>query len=174
MGLRNVRRFQLANAALVPEIAEVPRWLVEDFARSRFRLDAGAPLFPSQFQYALEEINNGHADFIGWLLREHPNDIPDCMVSLGDLLQRTHEAAELESILPKAGSEDVTAEGEAENTGQEILREDFEAFGREVFGLSPADPIDSELEVRLLDGIASGDFDIMGWLESRSGLAEAA
>ena len=160
MGLSSIRRLKfLENLALVPEIAEVPKELVEEFSRDYFWLPKNAHVFASQLSYTIEEINSGRADFLGWLVRRNPADAPEGDDSIAEppqravvgLLEDSHESA----------SSPLDGAAEAE-----VPKEIFDAFVRECCRVPDHEPIDDKQRESVLRQIADGELDFLCWAKS--------
>ncbi len=157
MGLNSVRPFQSSpDAALLREMAEVPKDLVEDFARDLFRMGPGSRVFPSQLEFAINEINTGKEDFLGWLLEAHPDKTPESQIAMQDFLQRTERRAEAAKIHEQLADPEVAAE---------IPISIIEDFAREVHGLMPDDPVDEDILAATVAGIADGSLPFLDWIE---------
>jgi len=157
MGLNSVRPFQSSpDAALLRDMAEVPKELVEDFARDLFRMGPGSRVFPSQLDYAINEINTGKEDFLGWLLEAHPDKTPESQHAMQDFLQRTERGAEAVKIQQQLSDPEVSAE---------IPVTIIEDFAREVHGLQTGDPVDQDTLTATVSGIADGSLPFLEWIE---------
>jgi hypothetical protein len=157
MGLNSVRPFQSSpDAALLRDMAEVPKSLVEDFARDLFRMAPESRVFPSQLEFAINEINSGKEDFLGWLLEAHPDKTPESQIAMQDFLQRTERQAIIEKIQDQLADPEVSAE---------IPISIIEDFAREVHGLQPADDVDDDLLSATVSGIADGSLPFLDWIE---------
>jgi hypothetical protein len=148
------------NRDLTREMAEVPKELVEEFAREFLRLKPGARVFQTQLEMVIEEINFGRADFIEWVLRIRPDQLPDCSQTVADFVQRVSpEVVEAIADLPR----------EVEVDAWQV-----ELFARETLGI----PDDSELSAAqlevVIEGIANARYDFRSWVEARAGEETAA
>jgi hypothetical protein len=157
MGLNSVRPFQSSpDAALLREMAEVPKALVEDFARDLFRMGPESRVFPSQLEFAINEINSGKEDFLGWLLEAHPDKTPESQIAMQDFLQRTERQAVVAKIQEQLADPEVSAE---------IPISIIEDFAREVHGLQAEDEITDDLLAATVSGIADGSLPFLDWIE---------
>ncbi len=157
MGLNSVRPFQSSpDAALLRDMAEVPKELVEDFARDLFRMGPGSRVFPSQLEFAINEINSGKEDFLGWLLEAHPDKTPESQHAMQDFLQRTERQAVAAKIQEQLTDPEVAAE---------IPISIVEDFAREIHGLRSEDPVDEATLAATVSGIADGSLPFLDWLE---------
>lgn len=163
MGISSVKAFTSASERpLMREMAEVPVHLMEDFTRHLFRLGPKSRVFQSQMEVTIHEINTGKADFIGWLMEKHPEDIPECDQALGDFLQRaSQDAAErIRETLENARAG-------AQPSEAEIPKELFEDYVREIHGLEPGATIEESAMEDVISGIAEGRHDFPRWAFKR-------
>ncbi|MEX1117856.1 MAG: hypothetical protein WEB60_03595 [Terrimicrobiaceae bacterium] len=157
MGLNSVRPFQSSpDAALLRDMAEVPKELVEDFARDLFRMSPGSRVFPSQLEFAINEINSGKEDFLGWLLQAHPDKNPESQHAMQDFLQRTERRAEVAKIQEQLADPEVSAE---------IPVSIVEDFAREVHGLQTREEVSEDMLSATVTGIADGSLPFLEWIE---------
>ncbi len=158
MGLSSVRPFQSSpDAALLREMAEVPKELVEDFARDLFRMGPGSRVFPSQLEFAINEINSGKEDFLGWLLEAHPEKTPESQIAMQDFLQRTEKREVAAKIHEQLSHPEVETE---------IPVTIIEDFARQIHGLQPEDPVDEGTLTATVAGIADGSLPFLDWIEN--------
>jgi hypothetical protein len=164
MGLSSVKTFAAASERpLMREVAEVPKYLIEDFTRHLFRMGPTARVFPSQMEFTVGEINTGKADFIGWLLEKNPQDIPDCDQTLGDFLQRVSRDAARKVRDSLLAQQNQSASGEA----AEIPTEVFHEYVREVLEWPTDSLVTEEAIDYVVNGIADGRYDFPGWARER-------
>lgn len=164
MPVRDVKTFVAdGGSPLLRDVAEVPRELVEDFARHLFRLSPSSRIFDSQLEFALQEINTGQADFLGWWLEHRTDSLPSCDKTREDLIARASEKTRLKLAVDSNSN----AADSDEPQVAEVPKDVFEVFARHVLGFPP-DKILGPSSIRaVVNGIADGTLDFLGWARER-------